>query len=105
MLQQLLRQHIMDHKVLQLLDCIIEGSPKQPLELKYFPGDDLFTPLNRPRGIPIGNLTSQIFANLYLDSFDHQLQQETASAYLRYVDDSVPRRCTGGRSPPCSNAA
>jgi hypothetical protein len=59
-------------------------------ELHYFPGDDLLTPLERRRGIPIGNLTSQFFANLYLDDLDHWLkEQRRAPAYLRYVDDMV----------------
>lgn len=39
-------------------------------------------------GLPIGNLTSQYFANLYLNDIDHWLvQQPACRAYLRYVDD------------------
>ena len=39
-------------------------------------------------GIPIGNLTSQIFANLYLNDIDHWLVGAPGcGAYLRYVDD------------------
>jgi hypothetical protein len=37
----------------------------------YFPGDDLFTVYERRRGLPIGNQTSQFFANVYLDPLDH----------------------------------
>ncbi|MBI4175535.1 RNA-directed DNA polymerase [Candidatus Berkelbacteria bacterium] len=44
----------------------------------------------RAKGIPIGNLTSQIFANIYMDAFDqfakHELKQRY---YLRYTDDFV----------------
>lgn len=42
------------------------------------------------RGIPIGNLTSQIFANIYLDEFD-QFVRRTLNplAYLRYGDDFI----------------
>ena len=36
------------------------------------------------RGLPIGNLTSQYFANLYLDGMDR-----LASPYVRYMDDFV----------------
>ena len=32
----------------------------------YYPGDDLFTPWQRTQGLPIGNLTSQLWANTYL---------------------------------------
>ena len=52
-----------------------------------FPGDDLFATL-RPRGLPIGNLTSQFWANVYLNGLDHFVKRELkAAAYLRYVDD------------------
>jgi hypothetical protein len=41
-------------------------------------------------GIPIGNLTSQFLANLYLNAFDHFIQSELRlSPYLRYVDDMM----------------
>ena len=56
----------------------------------YFPGDDLLTPLERRVGIPIGNLTSQFFANLYLDDLDHFIKERLGvRPYLRYVDDLV----------------
>ena len=68
-----------------------DGSPAAVAgDPAYFPGDDLLTPLERRRGIPIGNLTSQFFANLYLDDLDHWLkEQRRVPAYLRYVDDMV----------------
>ena len=37
----------------------------------WFPGDDLFTPTERRTGLPLGNQTSQFFANVYLDPLDH----------------------------------
>ena len=53
----------------------------------YFPGDDLFS-VQRPRGLPIGNLTSQWWANCFLTPFDHFVKRELrCKAYLRYVDD------------------
>jgi len=68
-----LERRIKDRHVLQLLNVIIDGSPAT----------------DRPGcGIPIGNLTSQFFANLYLDRFDHWLKEEQRQpAYIRYVDD------------------
>lgn len=40
------------------------------------------------KGIPIGNLTSQIFANFYLSEFDHYVTEELKVPYYgRYVDD------------------
>ena len=71
-----------------MLDRIIDGSnPQEPVNI-YFPGDDLFTPHERPRGLPIGNLTSQFFANVYLDGFDHFIREVLrAPGYVRYADD------------------
>jgi retron-type reverse transcriptase len=56
----------------------------------YFKGDDLFSPYQRTRAIPIGNLTSQFFANVYLDGFDHFVKEKLqCKYYIRYVDDFV----------------
>ena len=42
----------------------------------------------RRPGIPIGNLTSQFFANIYLDALDHFVKERLrVGRYLRYVDD------------------
>jgi hypothetical protein len=41
-------------------------------------------------GFPIGNLTSQLFGNIYLDEFDHFAREEIGvQFYGRYVDDMV----------------
>lgn len=40
------------------------------------------------RGLPIGNLTSQLFANIYLNDLDHLMKYSFKfSYYCRYVDD------------------
>jgi RNA-directed DNA polymerase len=42
------------------------------------------------KGMPLGNLTSQFFANLYLNGFDHFAKERLgARYYIRYVDDFV----------------
>ena len=70
------------------MDAIIDGSNLQEPVYRYYPGDDLFTPFERRRGLPIGNLTSQLFANVYLDGLDHFVKEVLrAKGYLRYVDD------------------
>ncbi|MEA3411592.1 MAG: reverse transcriptase/maturase family protein [Pseudomonadota bacterium] len=90
LLKQKLRRRIKDRKVLALLDRIIDTSPRYGFPCEYFQGDDLLTPLERSSGIPIGNLTSQFFANLYLDDLDHHIKERLGQpAYLRYVDDTV----------------
>jgi RNA-directed DNA polymerase len=82
-----LRRRIACAATLALMDAIVDGSNAQePVEL-YFPGDDLFEPQRRRRGLPIRNLTSQFFANLYLDGFDHFVTEVLRAPYVRYVDD------------------
>ncbi|MDA1051676.1 MAG: RNA-directed DNA polymerase [Planctomycetota bacterium] len=71
--------------------CWAVGS-KRPVRgvQHWFPGDDLFTPSQRRRGLPIGNQTSQFFANVFLNPFDHFVKEELrVPAYIRYVDDFV----------------
>jgi len=73
---------------LWLIKKIIDGSNRQEGVCEYFPGDDLLTPVQRRRGIPIGNLTSQFFANIYLDGLDHFAKEKLRCMYyIRYVDD------------------
>lgn len=83
-----LRRRIACERTLWLIDAIIDGSnPQEPVHIHY-PGDDLFTPWQRRRGLPLGNLTSQFFANLYLDGLDHFCTEVLRpNGYLRYVDD------------------
>ena len=89
-LRRMLARHIADEDVLWLIDLILasgRGVLNSEYEMVYFPGDDLFA-ANRPRGLPIGNLTSQHWANVYLDALDHFVKEELRCyCYLRYCDD------------------
>jgi len=79
---------VKDQGVLWLIRTILTGGPQTESVIQYFPGDDLLTPLGHPRGIPIGNLTSQFFANFYLNGFDHFVKQVIGiKGYVRYMDD------------------
>ncbi|MCP5515637.1 MAG: group II intron reverse transcriptase domain-containing protein [Verrucomicrobiales bacterium] len=54
---------------------------------EWSPGDDLLA-ATRSRGLPIGNLTSQLWGNFLLDEVDHWIaEDERHGAYLRYTDD------------------
>jgi hypothetical protein len=74
-LKDLLRRIIKDTRLLSLLDQIIDHAvPGNP------PG----------KGLPIGNLTSQHFANLYLGELDHYLKERLqVKGYVRYMDDFI----------------
>jgi RNA-directed DNA polymerase len=81
---------ITDENVRWLCDLIMQSGEKilrEEYEMVYFAGDDLLA-INRLRGLPIGNLTSQFWANVYMNPFDHFVKRELhCTAYLRYVDD------------------
>jgi len=53
----------------------------------WFPGDSLLDAA-RPKGLPIGNLTSQFFANVLLNPVDHVIKETLRiPGYVRYADD------------------
>lgn len=67
--------------------CRIKGSKSDWADLPeskslfYYPQDT---------GLPIGNLTSQLFGNIYLNDFDHFIKKELKMKYYgRYVDDMI----------------
>lgn len=70
-LLKLLAKRVTDDKLLDLLEKIIKGFSSKP-----------------GKGMPIGNLTSQLFANVCMDPLDkfiiHQLN---IKFYVRYADD------------------
>ncbi len=68
-LKKLLRKKISDKKLLNLLDLIIDSNGLE-------------------KGIPIGNLTSQLFANIYLNELDKFMKhKKRIKYYIRYMDD------------------
>lgn len=90
LLRGILARKLADEDVMGLVDRILEGGAgvlDGEYEMVYFPGDDL-SALRRPRGLPVGNLTSQFWANVYLNELDQFVKRELrVPAYLRYVDD------------------
>lgn len=89
-LRALLARRIADPPTLDLIDRILDsgaGVHADNYQMQWFPGDDLLAAA-RPRGLPIGNQTSQFWANVYLDPLDQFVKQELrCPAYLRYCDD------------------
>lgn len=86
-LTRLLSRAIADEDVLRLAGVILAGFRTEGNDA-YFDGDDLFTPFERVRGLPLGNQTSQFFANVYLNPLDHFVARHLKpAAYVRYVDD------------------
>ncbi|MBL8666323.1 MAG: hypothetical protein JNM48_02540 [Rhodospirillales bacterium] len=89
-LLDVLRRQIPEVDVMRLVAAIVDsGRGVLDDEYRYvrFPDDDLLA-ICRPRGLPIGNLTSQFWSNCYLHPFDQFVTRELGCrAYLRYVDD------------------
>ena len=66
----ILEQHVSDNNIINLLEEII---------LSF-----------KPNGLPLGNLTSQLFANVYLNEFDQFVKHILRiKYYIRYADDFV----------------
>lgn len=85
-LNQMLAGVTKDHRLLELLSHIIgHGGPFGiPLDAGHG------SPTLHGIGMPIGNLTSQMFANLYLSGLDHHLKDQLGvKYYLRYMDDMI----------------
>jgi RNA-directed DNA polymerase len=86
----LLARRIADTETMWLIDQILNsgaGVLADEYTMQWFPGDDLLA-ATRPRGLPIGNLTSQFWANVYLNELDQFVKRELkCRCYLRYVDD------------------
>ena len=71
-LKRLLRRTFADAPLLRLLDRIIDSGGENG------------------RGVPVGNLTSQLFANFYLNELDKFVKEQLhAKFYIRYMDDFV----------------
>jgi retron-type reverse transcriptase len=74
-LKELLRKKIHDENILWLLDEVI---------------DSFHSEIGQGKGIPLGNLTSQVFANIYLHELDCFLKHTLkVHSYIRYADDGV----------------
>lgn len=77
LLKSFIRKRIKDTRVLELVDKIIDSFVLQTIN-------------ERAIGLPLGNVTSQLFANIYLHELDLYVKHELkAKAYLRFCDDFI----------------
>jgi hypothetical protein len=107
LLKTILRRYVADNALMGLLEEIIDStvylaqtgycdSGGRRITERTFGGRDLFgAPLMEAaethcRGLPLGNLTSQFFANLYLNELDQFVKHRLrVRGYVRYMDDLV----------------
>lgn len=79
-LLSILQEYIPDQDIIWLLQNIIES----------FETEILRPTQNDKIGLPLGNLTSQLFANVYMNRFDQWVKHKLkAKHYVRYADDFV----------------
>lgn len=84
---QLVSRVIGDSQLLDLLAKVLE-SHYDSVDHEWPAGGDLFDVRLRKRGLPIGNLTSQFLANVYLNPLDHFVKHDLrVKGYARYLDD------------------
>ncbi len=89
-LKDLLWRRIPEPGIRDLIRHIVasgDGIHAEQVPAAFFDGDDLLAQC-RPRGLPIGNLTSQFWSNCFLDPLDQFVKRTLrCGPYLRYVDD------------------
>ena len=89
-LLETLGKRIRDPDVMWLVERIVEKrrrGPGSPIPRGVLPRRRHVRHHKAP-GLPIGNLTSQLWANAYLDPFDHFVKRQLrCPGYVRYVDD------------------
>lgn len=73
-LMKIIQKKISDEKILDLIKTILNNH-----DMKI-----------KGKGMPLGNLTSQFFANVYLSELDYYIKHKLkAKYYIRYVDDFI----------------
>jgi len=93
-LKEILKKHILDRDILWLIGQVVDSfcTPIFSSRSHLFPSqssslrNDLFPKI----GLPLGNLTSQLLVNIYMNEFDHYVKHTLkVKYYIRYADDFV----------------
>ena len=92
-----IKKYVKNPEILWLAETIIFHDPTDNFYrkgnhnlAKLIPKNKTLFGVPASQGLPIGNLTSQFFANVYLNELDQFIKHELkARYYLRYVDDLV----------------
>lgn len=90
-LMEILGRHIKDERLMNLIDKII-NNPNEPFGLPPGKGPEDVEPEEwlYDVGMPIGNLSSQLFANIVLNELDqHAKHKMKVRYYIRYMDDAI----------------
>ncbi len=79
----ILQKHVIDRNVLWLLREVVGSFEGHQMSVKW-------GSRTSPKGLPLGNLTSQLLVNIYMNEFDQFVKHKLkAKYYVRYADDFV----------------
>ena len=86
----LIENKIKDKKVLNIISNIIDSTNEEYVNNKIDKLGNNLPIYKIGKGLPIGNMTSQIIATFYLDELDHYIKYNLKiKCYVRYMDDGV----------------
>lgn len=89
LLKERVLRHIGDHQLRVLIINLIDSFQTDDSYDHLFDAGTLYRK-TAAKGMPIGNLSSQLFANIFLNEFDHWVKETLrVKRYIRYVDDMV----------------
>ena len=85
-LKKIIKKKVNDDETLWLIYKIIDSHSEEQIPAHVENGSEKV----RKKGLPIGNLTSQLFANIYLNELDFFVKHKLKiKHYVRYVDDFI----------------
>lgn len=95
-LKEILAKHIEDVDILWLFGVVIDSfntkctTPPLLIQQNDPGGKVQEGKTQRKKGLPLGNLTSQLLVNIYMNEFDQYMKRELkVKHYIRYADDFV----------------
>lgn len=103
--KEILKTKIKDKDVLNIIDKIIDSTDLEYVnetidklnlkEISKTKDKNIIDSINKlpnykkGKGLPIGNMSSQILAILYLNELDHYIKETLKVHYIRYMDDGI----------------
>lgn len=88
-LKEILEKNIKDKNILWLLGQVIDSFSANPIG-KTYGVNSIYAMAEMKKGLPLGNLTSQLLVNIYMNEFDQFMKRELkVKYYIRYADDFV----------------
>ena len=93
-IKDIIKKKIKDKEVLKILDNIIDSTNEEYINLEIKKQKEInkldLPEYNKGKGLPIGNMSSQIIAIMYLNELDHYIKKNLKiKYYIRYMDDGI----------------